>query len=416
MKMTRISLFLIFLLSGLTGFSQTNELEKKLEKAYELAKKDKLDEAEEYLEKLLSKEPSFGDGWDLLAKIRYKRYQSSKSMDGLFSGMTITTKDKDGNEVKNDSLAKKMAELLASSKPSKTAYSKFIYTARRATLESDDAYHCSFYIRSFLIDYDVDTNVNKKALKYYSNAEEAFGKKNYNEAAKHYQRALEEQPSFYKASLYLGDSYYFLGNYVTAINSFKDCVQKFPRFLEPRKYLVDAYYKEKLYANAFDEAVKSMYVYPDLSMRVKMEDAAFMNGKKVEIFGTARKVFPNQVKINSDLNLYTDKNFPKKSESWSHYTAAFDNVRKYCDDKGRLKSNPVTQAKYLEVYCWEEMLKKTADDRSLDEARKMQSLGYLDCYVLVSCFHYDIYDQYLDFAEQNKERIVDYFNTFTRSR
>src|SRR5690606_35572773 len=115
--------------------------------------------------------------------------------------------------------------------------------------------------------------VSSKAIKFFNKAEEEFKNKNYNKAGEYYQRAIEYQPDFYKALLYLGDTYYFMNNYIEAINKFKQCSEKYPHFLEPRKYLVDAYRKEGLYDKSYEEAIEAVLVYPDLSMFAKMEDA-----------------------------------------------------------------------------------------------------------------------------------------------
>jgi len=73
--------------------------------------------------------------------------------------------------------------------------------------------------------------------------------------------------------------------------------------------------------------------------------------------------------------------------------------------------NPLTSAKYLEVYAWEEML-NNSDSNDLAEARRMQKEGYLDCYVLVTCYHYDFYNQYIDFVKNNPDKVVEYYEKF----
>ena len=65
----------------------------------------------------------------------------------------------------------------------------------------------------------------------------------------------------------------------------------------------------------------------------------------------------------------------------------------------------------MELYSWEEMLKNSKDS-SLDEARRMQKDGYLDCYVFVTCFHFDIYSQYLDFTKNNSNKIKEYYKKY----
>lgn len=55
---------------------------------------------------------------------------------------------------------------------------------------------------------------------------------------------------------------------------------------------------------------------------------------------------------------------------------------------------------------------KNSTDISLDQARKMQKDGYLDCYVLVSLYHYDFYSQYLDFSTKYKDKIAEYYKKY----
>ena len=52
--------------------------------------------------------------------------------------------------------------------------------------------------------------------------------------------------------------------------------------------------------------------------------------------------------------------------------------------------------------------------RYLDFAEEMEEEGYLDCYVLVSLFHYDIYPQFKHFMsfEDNRTRTKEYVEKF----
>jgi tetratricopeptide (TPR) repeat protein len=415
-KITFIFSLLFLTASGLSA--QSNKLDKKMEKAYNLVDAGKIHDADEYLEKLLNENPGYGPGWDYLIKVRYKEFLDSKKTDVLFKGnVTVTTKTKDGKDVKveNDSLAKQFMELLNNISPSKVAFSKYKYTMRKATLAADDAYNSSFRLRNHFIDKEIDTAVSKKALKYFDDAEEEFQKKNYDNASKLYKRALDEQPDFYKASLYMGDCFYFMGNYPSAILSFKSAVEKFPYLLEPRKYLIDSYLKERLYSDALEQSIYAMAVYPDQSIVGKLEDAAYQNNKKLSFKWTPRGVFPNRIiteKQKNDINEYNNGKESVVKQPWTFYENAMASIESYCNDKGLIvKPNTLTKSQYLEVYSWEEMLKKS-NDPILEEARKMQSDGYLDCYVMITCFHFDIYDQYEDFVSKNRDKVIEYYNKY----
>ncbi|HYV95193.1 MAG TPA: tetratricopeptide repeat protein [Chitinophagales bacterium] len=408
-----ISIVLTLSISISVAFAQSNKLDKKLDKAHSLADNGKTDEADEYLVKVLRENPEYGAGWDYLCDLRYQEYQSSKMMDQLLGGaMTVTTKDKDGNEVKDDSLAKNLMNMLNNIRPSKLAFNKYKYTMRKATLMSNEAYRASTMLRIRFIDTEVDSEVSKKALKYFDDAEKEFVNKDYSSAAKLYKRAVSEQPDFYKASLYLGDCYFFMGNYTEAIKSFQEAVNRFPTFLEPRKYLVDAYMKEKLYERALQESILTMAVYPDLAMTGKLDDAAYMNNQKLDIKWTARGVFPNRIGLDSSDMFYNDPDSIVVKQPWTFYEDAMEQIEDYCDDRGVIvKPNQLTESHYLEVFCWEQML-KNSNDPLLEEARRMQKDGYLDCYVMVTCFHFDIYDQYADFVSKNKSKVEKYFNNY----
>lgn len=417
-KQSLLSLLLIFLVTVV--YSQTNNLEKKLEKAYKYCDKNKYEDADKYMVELLEKNPQYGDGWDLLGKIRHKMYENEKESDNIFGNITVTTNDSSGiKKNNNDSLANVFMEMLSNFKPSKTAYKKYIFTLRKATLFSNEAYYSSMALRIDLFDIEVDSNITSKAMKYYDIAEKEFQNKNLEKASKYYKRALEEQPGFYKAYLYYGDMFYLSGDIVNAIKIFKEIIEKYPDLLEPRKYLTDTYAKDRLYKNALDEAIKTMYVYPDLSMANKLSDAAFLNNQKLNIEWTPRQVFPNIMgkdSIAENINSDIKKEIPLAKDPWIYYESAYNKIKDYCNEKGKIvKINKLTNAKYMEVYSWEEMLANSKDP-SLDQARKMQADGYLDCYVLVSCFHYDLLSQYLDFASKNQTRIVEYYNKYIVSQ
>ena len=406
--------------------AQSTNRDVELEKAKILVADNKLDDADKALVSLLKDEPTYGEGWDLLTDIRHQQYQNSKSTNAmlggksLFSGnFTITTTDKDGKVVKggNDSLAQELRAMLTSIDPVKRAFSKFNYTARKATMLTRTAFGASAYLRIYNVDLEIDTNLNEQALKYFNDAEKEFEDKNFNKAANLYRQAIEQQPDFYKARMYLGDCYYFMNIYNEAVTAFKASRDKFPFLLEPRKYLTDCYWKLTAYDKATEEAINSMTVYPDYIMMAKMENMAYMDHHNVSIKWTARGVLPNRLKRKEGFNDYSEAGDDVTTGPWTSYVAAGDAISSYCDSSGMIvKANSLTTSPYMEVYSWEQMLKKNPDDKSLDEARKMQKQGYLDCYVLVSCFHYDIYQQYHHFATNNKEKIIAYFKAFNLPR
>lgn len=414
-------LFLLILLPQLAT-AQSNELDKKLERAKQIASKEGIKDADEYLVKLLRKDPDYGAGWDLLAKIRYQQYENSKSLDGMLGNLNVTmtpenVKDEKGKKIKlEDSVVAQVKDMLANYKPSDAAYNKLIYTLRKATLLAPrEAGQSSYMLRNLTVDVEVDSNVNRKALRYYTEAEEQFAKNNFASAAKLYQRALDEQPDFYKARLYLGDSYYFTENYAEAARVFSDAVKKFPMLLEPRKYLTDAYAKMRLYDKAVAAAIGSLTVYPDISMSTKLGDAAYLNDQRLTLAGTVRGAFPAGGVVATRGHSYrADEDSVKPTGPWVLYAKASQQLAPFYTDEGIIKPGNAGMPRHLDVACWEAMLKES-NDSVLDEARAAQKAGNLDCYALVTCFHHDLYPQYRDFSARNIERIVRFYTEAIRA-
>lgn len=408
LKFTVLHILVIF---SLSLFAQSNPAEKKLDKIKELFDKNKVDKGEKQLISLLKEHADFGEGWDLLSILRQYEHIQQQQMPNLFNQLEITTTDEDGNEIKDDSLANSLMDML-SQVNSSSAYEKYVNTLRTATLLSNNAVKSSFMLRNALRDKEVDTNINAKALKLYRKAEAEFSIGNYSKAAKFYNRALKKQNNFYKAQLYLGDAYYFMGYYTDAIEIFKTCIQLYPDFVEPKKFLADAYMKEGLYDKAIAGIIEAILTYPDHDMINKLEFYLYDSERTIDVNWSQRLVFPNMITTSeiNDTEVLDELNLTANKEHWKYYNDALDKIKDFCNEDGIItKPNELTSSKYLEVYSWEEML-KNSDDKALEEARRIQAAGYLDCYVLITCFHDDLFEQYEHFVKNNKAKVIDYYN------
>ncbi len=393
---------------------------KKLKKIGITAAEGKVEKAEKQLEKLLLKYPHDGKGWDLLSSIRYKAWEESKQSDLFFKQITIQVKDSAGNlkDAGNDSLANALASLFKSVMISNGPYHKFLYTTRKATLLSDNTETSALLFRTHVLDTPIDTAITDTAHAVFRKAEEYFFQENYEKAARLYKDALALDSNFYQAAIYLGDAYYFMGDYPRAIDAFVTAKHRGPYLIEPRKFLFDAYLKNGAYELALQEAVLAMLVLPEHSMEERLKIAARQLNLTWTVSFTPRGVFPNifrlplQYKMSS-MN-YTDP-FPLVAAGpWIHYETAKNKLEKYCDEKGIVvNKNSLTNSDYLEVFSWEEML-NNSNDSQLDQARQMQQDGYLDCYVFITCFHFDLLEQYKDFAAKNEQKIKTYFRRYMK--
>ncbi len=389
------------------------EVAERMSKVTKLQEKEKYDEAATELNSLLDKYPRYGKGWDKLLEINEAQYSKAQQIEGLGLQLDIAFKQVKGDTAAlSDSMVDHLRKSLSGLKLSDAPFSTMMLDCRRACMSSASAWGCSIKLRNLYVDAKTDTGINKKAREFFSQAEGEFGSRNYNKAAELYRKAIEADPSIYKARLYLGDVYYMTKRFNDAIQVFRDAYTSHPDQQEPLKYLCDAYYEAGMYDKAYKAAEDAVIMYPDLSMMVKLLDAAESDKHPFAIGRISREVLPvSSTEGKEGLVSKEEEKYRKAAQGspWQYYAEAKDKVAGHYDESGVLSGvGDITRQRYLEVYSWEYMLSKSKDE-SLDFARKMQSKGFLDCYVMVSCFHQDFYDQYKQFAAGNKQRIRDYF-------
>ncbi len=404
--------FLVLSVSATAAKDPEADVSDRMEKVTKLQNKGKYEDAVTAVNELLTLYPRYGKGWDKLLELNDILFDQAKRSDALLGGLSVTVSSKDGKPVsaENDSMARQLEKMLNDFRPSALARRKTLLDCRRACMSSGSAWHSSIRLRNTLVDAPTDTNINKTARRYFAEGEEQFMARNYNKAAENYRKAIEADPNIYKARLYLGDVYYFTKRYNDAIEVFREAVATHPDQQEPLKYLCDAYYNAGMYDKAYTAAEDAVIMYPDLSMLAKLLDAAEGVKKPFHLNRIPRGVLP--VSPRADTVAGTEEARYHRTESgtlWFYYNQARNNVKGHYDTTGVLSGvGDITRQRYLEVYCWEYMLSRSKDV-DLDDARKMQEKGFLDCYVMVSCFHQDFYDQYRQFAAGNKQHIRDYF-------
>jgi tetratricopeptide (TPR) repeat protein len=106
-------------------------------------------------------------------------------------------------------------------------------------------------------------------------AEDQFKSKNYPDAVAHYNAALEVEPCFEKAWLYLGDAYYATEDYDHALVSYTKALEIDPRDKYAWRYAGDAYRKQ----GRFEDALRAykMAVQLDPGYMSAVESAAFVD-------------------------------------------------------------------------------------------------------------------------------------------
>jgi len=380
-----VTLLLIIQLTASFG-----QADKQIEKAVSVFNSGEINKGIALMEKITDKEPS-GDNWDILVKMYFQRYQYAT--DNATNAIVVAVGQSMGAKMKHKDYTSPQVCL-----------NDLISKCRKAELYSESPM-ASQYIRNYLIDYYPDTAIPDEAKKEFNKAEEFFSKKDYTNSKVHYQNALSIKPDYYKATIYLGDSYWYLNNMDSAIYYFRKGIEMHSDLLEPRKYLVDALGYSKKNEEAKKECLGAIYIYPDQSMFMKYSDLVERDGKKFN---------KHWIKRGCEINSNRLAESKTKDPVWSAYQNAKNEIKEYCDSSGIIvKPNTFTKSKYLEVYSWEKMLSSSAQlPDELAFAKKMADKGFLDCYVFISVFHFDLYSQYADFVKNNKDRIKTYIETY----
>jgi tetratricopeptide (TPR) repeat protein len=388
--MLRMKKFLVvfFLVQSIFVFAQQS---KKVESALKTFNSGKIDDGIKKMETATQEDPS-EDNWDLLVQMYKYRYEYAEQQQE--DALTLLLLQ---------SLGGSKAKIKKYTSPS-VCYRDLIEKSKQAELNSRST-TASMVLRAYLVDYYPDTAVADTAKKEFNSAEKYFSEKDYPNAKLHYQNACKLDPSYYKALIYLGDTHWHMKKMDSAIYYFKQGIQMHGDLLEPRKYLVDALRDSKQYDEAIQESINAITVYPDESMFEKVESLYAKTGRTFD---------RHWIKRGCNVNTYAGTQLVTTNETWKAYQQARGEIKTYCDTNGVIvKSNSLTKAHYMEVYSWEKMLASNlVVPQELAFAKKMADEGYLDCYVFISLYHYDEYDQFIDFAKNNKERIRTYITKY----
>lgn len=252
---------------------------------------------------------------------------------------------------------------------------------------------------------EVDTLVGDEAKDYRSKGLAAQSENNSSEAIRYFEKAFRQDSTYYTVAKDLGYAYYKDEKYEKALEWFRRASRLQPEMFEPRFYIVEIYMDQKDWDNAYTACIDAMIQYPFTGYFTRMEKICEKKNKTFSLHWMERDYFPAVVTIQNQEQAPT--------QPWSFYTGAKDKMSSYCNDAGVItKSNTFTEAKYLEVYSWEYMLKKSDDDtKEMGFARRMQEQGYLDCFAMFSMYHITFSEQYIHFRDNNRERLKSYIET-----
>lgn len=310
-----------------------------------------------------------------------------------------------GGVTKLDKKAKRKLKIIESF--AQIPYSTYLYdmlqNARNATRLFSDADSSSLYLRQFLIDtINVNIDVKKEAWNQYVLGVEDYYAKEIPSAASHIEKALSIDDVFYSAHLKLGDIYYLMNRDSASVKQYQYAAVLEPTNPSPIEKLSIMLYNRGLFEESAAAAIEAIMKFPHPHLFQLLGRILEKTGRELHTQWIKREVFPLKTKNINEEIIVDDKS------PWWHYQSVKQDVFNFYDTLGIVVPNEKTQERYLEVYAWKKMLNNSSP-KLFQFARAMDKIGYLDCYVLISLFHIDLYSQYLDLVKINPEKVKKYF-------
>jgi tetratricopeptide (TPR) repeat protein len=101
-------------------------------------------------------------------------------------------------------------------------------------------------------EYKKNIAISSEAQKHYAKAEKLYGERKFEKAIEQYKKAIDLEPRFAKAYLYLGDCYWVMGRYDKAFPYFKKATEIDPKNPQAWAFLGDLYYKFGRHESAYE--------------------------------------------------------------------------------------------------------------------------------------------------------------------
>lgn len=337
------------------------------------------------------------DGYDTWAQLEYIRYKRDKEN---FDELEITDieffaekSELDSNDYAEFEEIKNFPEKY------------FVDICRRITIESTSTY-ADLYLRMLKIDFDPDSAASDETKEYIEKADEALNEEFYNKAELNYRKALDLDSANYNAILGLG--YTFMGkeDYDSAMVFFTMAKNMQPDLIEPRLKIIDALFYQELYYRAKTECLETIIMYPGFDVKRRYQLVLSKENKYMEEHRFLRGCYPNKMGVDQE-DAYG---------IWDEYRSAKKKISKYCDENGIIEENGDTDEKYLEVYSFKRLLTNIDGEipQYLKFGYKMMEEGYLEPYLFISMFHYDLYPQFKHYIsfEENRTKAKEYIEKY----
>ncbi|MEW5986628.1 MAG: tetratricopeptide repeat protein [Chloroflexota bacterium] len=154
--------------------------------------------------------------------------------------------------------------------------------------------------------------VGQEAIDHFNNAEAYYAQEQYDQAISEYQAAIELEPDFAIAYLYLGDAYFAQRKFIEALPWFEQAVAVNPRLIQGWEFLGDAHKALGLLEHAHAAYVRVFILQPDSERIVQQfeeiaETRSSWEDTYFQVYGF-RLAYPGDREIVLDEELFGEVN------------------------------------------------------------------------------------------------------------
>ena len=270
----------------------------------------------------------------------------------------------------------------------------------------------SSMLRELYVDkiYYSKKKLDIQSLELLEKARQEMNSQNYQLAINLYSKSYSLDSNNYSALIGLGKSHAKMEYYGKAIQYYKKAKLAQPMINESNKLLATALLKKGESSLALEVCKNSLLIYPEESIFSLMHTILDGQNKQLQ-----RNWVLRLSPINNIDDYYHRGQLFDNPLHFTHYQDAMQSAKEYYDINGLLKkevSLPISQ--YLEVYCWEKMLKATEgmDVPALSYARFLHDKGLLEPYIFINLFNVDLYAQFSHFIENKKNVAKNFINQY----
>jgi tetratricopeptide (TPR) repeat protein len=261
---------------------------------------------------------------------------------------------------------------------------------------------CNQYLYEYLIDTLAKENISDTLEDVLNNAADALDAKEFEQALILYNEAMQLAPNITATYFKMAEVYFILNEDSLANQYFKTIKLMEPNNSEILYKMGIHFFKNGDYKKAVQYALQAIMIYPHSKYFGLIQACA---GKTASDFNSQwipRKVMP----INGKM--YNGK-LATKDSPWFWYQNAKQKYSQFCNVDCTLKPNDSIPEKYLEVAAWLNMLDSSKNPEEFVFAKQVRKVGFLDCYVLISLFHVELYSQFQHLVTQHPEKVRAYF-------